>query len=94
MRDIGRSIGYVRFAVQLGPAFDDSDVNIRFSLTNVMNAADFSDYTGELRGQATVRITDRSSETSGGTVFESTVSDFPFEFTTPCVATASSAGST
>jgi len=96
VRDIGRSIGFVRFAVNVGSAGgpDDSDVNIRFSLTNVMNAADFSDYTGELRSQATVRITDKSSETSGGTVFESTVSDFSFEFTIPCVATDSTAGGT
>jgi hypothetical protein len=97
VRDIGRSLGYVRFGVKVGSPVggaDDSDVNIGFSLTNVMNAADFSDYTGELRGQATIRITDKSSETSGGTVFESTVSDFSFEFTTPCVETASTAGST
>ena len=95
-RDIGRSIGYVRFGVKVGAfgALDDADVNIRFSLTNVMNAADFSDYTGELRARATVRITDKSSDTPGGTAFESTVCDFPFEFTTPCVATDSTAGGT
>jgi hypothetical protein len=95
-RDIGRSIGFVRFAVKVGNTAppDDADVNISFRLTNVMNAADFSDYSGELRSQATVRITDKSSDTPGGTAFESTVSDFPFEFTTPCVATDSTAGAT
>ena len=95
-RDIGRSIGYVRFGVKAGAAggADDSDVNIRFSLTNVMNAANFSDYTGELRGQATIRITDKFNGTSGGTALEATVSDFSFEFTTACVETASTAGGT
>jgi hypothetical protein len=59
-----------------------------------MNAADLSDYSGELRTEATVRLTDESSETSGGAEFESTVSDFSFEFTAPCVATDSTAGGT
>ena len=38
---------------------EDSDVRIRFSLTNVMRASDLSEYTGELRSELTVRRTDR-----------------------------------
>ena len=57
-----RALGRVR--AHEGPAGapgppDDSDVTIRLSLTNVMRAADLSEYTGELRGELTVRRTDR-----------------------------------
>ena len=40
---------------------EDSDVVIRFSLTNVMRASDLSEYTGELRSEMTVRLTDREA---------------------------------
>ena len=46
-----RGGGFVRMDVQVG-AFgppDDSDIHIRFRLTNVMRAGDLSEYTGELR---------------------------------------------
>ncbi len=63
---------------------DDSDVDIRFSLTNVMRASDLSEYTGELRTEVTVRLTDREAGIS------STSLDFPFGFTVPCTPTPGS----
>ncbi len=60
---------------------DDTDVRIRFSLSNVMRASDLSEYTGELRLRP-VRLTDRD----GG--FAQTTQDFPLAFNVPCVPTA------
>ena len=61
---------------------DDTDVRIRFSLSNVMKASDLSEYTGELRASAQVRLTDRY----GG--IAQTTQDFPLAFNVPCVPTA------
>ena len=80
---LSRSVGNVRLAVLPGApgGVDDTDVRIRFSLSNVMNASDLSEYTGELRASATTRITDRE-----GAVGQTTVG-FPLEFDVPCVGT-------
>ncbi len=61
-----RSVGHVRIAVNPGVpgGVDDTDVGIRFSLSNVMKVSDLSEYTGELRASAQVRLTDR--EGAGG----------------------------
>ena len=67
--------------------FDDADVRIRFSLTNVMRRSDLSDYTGELQTRVGLRDTDKLNGTSG--VEDQTVSDSELAFTIPCVATAS-----
>jgi Tol biopolymer transport system component len=85
--DTSSSIGFVRFRVMPGdPAPpDDSDVQIQFRLSNVMRSADLSEYTGELRASAQVRLTDHQ-----GTVSQTTV-DFPLEFDVPCVPTESTA---
>jgi WD40-like Beta Propeller Repeat len=83
---LSRSIGSVSMTLQGLPAPpEDSDVRIRFSLTNVMKASDLSEYTGELRGTLTVRRTDREP----GTI-SSTTQDFPFSFTVPCTPTPGS----
>ena len=50
-----------------------------------MRTSDLSEYTGELRASAKVRLTDRQ-----GTVTQTT-EDFPLEFDVPCVPTASTA---
>ena len=47
-----------------------------------MRATDLSEYTGELRASAQVRLTDRD----GG--FAQTTQDFPLVFNVPCVPTA------
>ena len=79
-----RSVGFVRMDVIVGAPGgpDDSDVQVRFSLTNVMNSADFSDYTGSLTASTTVRLTDRDLGQS------STTQDFDYSYEVPCVATA------
>jgi Tol biopolymer transport system component len=82
---LSRSVGAVRLNVQGMPAPpEDSDVRIRFSLTNVMKASDLSEYTGELRGTLTVRRTDRE-----GSII-ATTQDFPLSFTVPCSPTPGS----
>jgi hypothetical protein len=84
-----RSVGYARLAAIVGPpgGADDSDMRLQTRITNVMLASDLSDYTGELRGQMTLRITDRDN---GGE--QGTVTDVLFRYTIPCTATATTAG--
>jgi Tol biopolymer transport system component len=73
---LSKSIGSMRMDVM------PTDVNLRMSLTNVMNASDLSDYTGALHASMSSRLTDKE-----GTV-ASTRIDFPFAFDVPCTATA------
>ncbi len=84
-----RGSGGLRMNVVVGAPGppDDSDVNIRFTLTNVMRASDLSEYTGELRTALSVRRTDRDPP---GSAPHSTTMDFPFAFTVPCAPTPSS----
>jgi hypothetical protein len=81
--DISRSLGHVRLAVLPGVpgGTDDTDVRIQFRLSNVMRTSDLSQYTGELRASAEVRLTDREGVGSQST------HEFPFEFDVPCVIT-------
>lgn len=85
-----KSVGSVRFDVFYCPACvgpgPTEDVRINFSLTDVRNKSDLSDYTGELQANVPLRITDRDngpSETD-----PATVEDFPFKFAAPCAATS------
>ena len=84
---LARSVGFMRMKVLAGAPGppDDSDVRIRLALTNVMRAEDLSEYTGELRGELTVRRTDRELG-----LVSSTSMDFPFGFTVPCAPTPES----
>jgi dipeptidyl aminopeptidase/acylaminoacyl peptidase len=79
-----RSVGSVRMDVIVGAPGgpDDSDVQVRFSLTNVMNSSDFSDYTGNLTASTGVRLTDRNAGQS------STTEDFTYSYAVPCAPTA------
>jgi len=82
---------------------DDSDVSIKSSGTDIRckagttacgsaNAADGADYTGELQGNATIRITDHfNAIAAGGGTDPGTVVDIPFPVAATCVATASTA---
>jgi len=81
---LSKSVGFVRMRVLAGApgGSDDSDVEIRFILTNVMNISGLTDYTGELRTQVGVRLTDRASN------IPATTQDFPFAFNVQCAATA------
>jgi hypothetical protein len=64
---------------------DQADVEIEAALTDVRNASDMTDYTGELQGQLQLRITDRAS----GPAFDqpATLVQFPISATIACVPT-------
>ena len=69
-----------------GTPADEADVALDFRLSDVRNAGDLSDYTGELQARANVRITDRSngeSESQPGTV-----QDLLLPATVQCAATS------
>lgn len=103
------SIGTVKVRVIVGSPGppDDSDIVISGSITDVRcktgvtacgsaNAADGPDYTGELEGNATIRITDHNNAVDpGGGTDPATVVDSPMPFTFRCQSTAdTSVGST
>jgi hypothetical protein len=84
----------------VGPP-EDSDVIFMAEITDVRcragttdcgnaNATDGTDYTGELQGNATVRITDRWNATSpGGGLDAATVVDIPFPMPIGCANSTS-----
>jgi len=83
------SAGSVRYAVRPGdpstPA-DEADVAYWFTLTDVRNAGDLTDYAGELQARVSLRVTDRGS---GGTGSEpGTVEDVTLRATVQCQPTA------
>ena len=61
-----RSVGSLRIAVLTGApgAPDDTDVQLIFSLTNVMKASDHSEYSGEVRVRIRSRVTDEERPAS------------------------------
>ena len=83
------SIGSVKLKVLPGdastPAVDEADIAIAFSLTDVRNQSNRSDYGGELRAAASLRITDKSNGSS--LTLPGTIADLPFGFTVPCTPT-------
>ena len=84
------SVGFVRLSVKagdLGTPADEADVVMIARVTDVRNASDLSDYTGELEVRGSVRITDKVNSTSQ--TEPGTVEDATFPVTVPCVATAS-----
>ena len=97
--------GYVKLGVIVGMPGppDDSDVSIVSTGTDIRckagtaacgsaNAADGADYTGELQGNATIRITDHfNAVAAGGGTDPATVVDIPFPVNATCASTASTA---
>jgi hypothetical protein len=81
--------GSVRFAVTLGnpntPA-DEADVRIYSTAVDVRRKTTLDDYTGQLEGRLSLRITDRLN--GPGMNETGTVADVPFTFTVPCTTTA------
>jgi hypothetical protein len=78
---VGQSSGRVRLDVGGVPGgVDDMDVRVGFVLTNVLTVPSLSDYTGELRAEVNMRLTDRVAGVPSTT-------DFTFGFTVPCQAT-------
>jgi hypothetical protein len=84
------SIGSARYDAVVGNPGppEDSDLAVRLSLTDVRNAGDLSDYTGEVQFLDTHRITDRSNGSNPSD--PATVQDVQFTATAQCVATGSS----
>ena len=72
----GKSLGWLRLIAR--PA----DVTLALRITNVYDSAGPSEYTGELEGRLTLRLTDRQANVPA------TTQDFTFSFTSPCTATA------
>ena len=97
------SVGFIRIAVVPGVPGppDDSDVKLEANATDIRckagvaacgsaNAADGADYTGELEGNAQIRISDHFNAVApGGGTEAATVTDIPFPVITTCAATAS-----
>jgi hypothetical protein len=72
-----------------------ADVRLEVSITDVRRKSDLSDYTGQLRADAALRITDRLNTPNPGGPGPGTVSDTHFPFAVPCSATSDlSVGST
>jgi hypothetical protein len=85
----------VRYAVRPGnpatPA-DEADVAYWFTLTDVRNATDLSDYAGELQARVNLRVTDRGSGSSEAE--PATVEDVLLRADVPCLpTTATTVGS-
>jgi hypothetical protein len=90
------SSGFVKYAVVVGdpntPA-NEADVVVEVSMSDVRKQGDLSDYTGQLRVDPGVRMTDRYNGSSNNE--PATVVDIPFPIDVQCAATASpSVGST
>jgi hypothetical protein len=99
------SVGSIRLAVIQGAPGppDDSDVSIKANITDVRckagtaacgaaNAAGGADYTGEVQGNALIRITDHFNAVApGGGTDAATVIDVPFPVNASCTGTASTA---
>ena len=97
--------GSIRLSVKVGVPGppEDSDVKIVANMTDVRckagnaacgsaNAADGADYTGEVQGNALIRITDHwNAVAPGGGPDAATVQDIPFPVNASCVATGSTA---
>jgi hypothetical protein len=98
--------GFVKLVVQVGVPGppDDSDVLITSEIRDVRckgattacgnaNAAGGADYTGQLQGTATIRISDHYNDVVGGTTFNqaATVVDIPFPVPASCANTANTA---
>ncbi len=83
------AVGSVRYGVLAGnpstPA-NEADVSMAFSLTDVRRRSNLSDYTGEVKVESSVRITDRLNGSSQSQ--PATTVDLGFPATAQCVATA------
>jgi Tol biopolymer transport system component len=91
---LARSIGWLRFQAVTGAPGppNDSDVNVRAQITNVMNQSDLSDYTGQLRARVALRLTDRDNQPAPPTPATwrgATVTDTTIGFTLSCAVTSS-----
>ncbi len=65
-----------------------ADVKLGVSITDVRNKSDLLDYTGQLRVDPSIRITDRNNAPPSGGSAAATVNDTDFPFPVPCASTA------
>jgi uncharacterized repeat protein (TIGR01451 family) len=90
---VANATGFVRLTqIGEGPPIiiengDQADIAYDLELTDVRNASDLSDYTGELQLRAAVRLTDKNNSLSGNAA--ATVTDMTIAFNVPCAETAS-----
>jgi hypothetical protein len=92
---VSQSVGSLKLRVMAGGPnpFDQSDVRVDISITDVRRQSDNADYTGEIAGTANVRATDRGSGPSSSE--PATVADFEQRLiAVSCGATPGSAGAT
>jgi acyl-homoserine-lactone acylase len=95
----GASSGYVLLRVASCPPCASpasADVRIDASITDVRNRSDLGDYTGNLEGRFSLRLTDHFNAAVAGDpqTDPATVEDNPFKFTMPCAATTDTTGGT
>jgi WD40-like Beta Propeller Repeat len=67
---------------------DEAEANLITQVTDVRNAGDLSDYTGNLEVRVPLQITDRSNTPYPGGPGPGTVQEFTFTWSVPCAATA------
>jgi uncharacterized repeat protein (TIGR01451 family) len=89
---VANSIGSARFDVLVGdpatPA-DEADLAMHVSITDARRQSDLADYTGQMQGNAVVRVVDRDNAISpGGGTDPATVVDIPFPIPISCAPTA------
>jgi hypothetical protein len=83
------SVGFINLRVLTGnptTVADEADVGVQFSVTDVRDADDLSDYTGELVASMNLRHTDRE--------IPGTLTTTSFRIVAPCVATSGAVGAT
>jgi hypothetical protein len=71
-----------------GTPADEAEARLTATITDVRNASDLSDYTGNLDVRIPLQITDRSNTPYPGGPGPGTVVPFTFTYTVPCTATA------
>ena len=87
--EAAEAVGFVRLrtvAGDPGTPEDEADVRVLLSAADVREAADLTDYTGELELSLALRVTDRDGAT--GAAAPSTEEDAELSFAAPCAATA------
>ena len=79
------SVASANFAVRLGNSATEADVAVTIAVSDVRRRSGLADYTGQLRTQLAIRITDRLNGSSGE---PATVQDAPFSIDLGCAATS------
>jgi hypothetical protein len=84
------STGWLQLRVVQGnvsTTADEADVKLSASLTDVRRRSDLADYTGELKAQLTLRVTDRNNAQAPSRS-AATTNDLTFSYAVPCQATS------